>query len=112
MQILFVATAAIVVSSTTAIVVSRESVRRLQIPTDSFKGFHESWQAHFPESHDIYTYNARDDPAGAARAVASSFAHATKWLPADVVTELLEFPFSPDAPVTTQCLEPSTGSVV
>jgi len=76
----------------------RESVRRLQIRPEDVDGFHKSWRSHFPPSHEIHSYNAREDPAGAARAVAASFAHATKWLPSDVVSELLDFPFSADAP--------------
>jgi L-asparagine oxygenase len=76
----------------------RSSVARVDLPPSAFEGFRASWSAAFPAGSPIYSYDAQAAPLEAQEAFAAACAHSARWLPADVVAQLLSFQHDPRAP--------------
>jgi len=68
----------------------------------NFRGFHRKWHRTFPpvstSSMSIHNYDASSDPLKAMQIIHDSFAFCNKFLPAELVSQLLAFPFDPEAP--------------
>ena len=64
----------------------------------NFRGFYRKWHRTFPPTSAIHNYDASNDPLKAMQIIHDSFAFCNKFLPAELVSQLLAFPYDPEGP--------------
>mmetsp|Transcript_22951 Transcript_22951/g.42180 ORF Transcript_22951/g.42180 Transcript_22951/m.42180 type:complete len:446 (+) Transcript_22951:77-1414(+) len=74
-----------------------QSVGRLFIDASDMDGFHESWSQAFRDERGV-TWHPDVSLDKTHEVVVESYKHSVKWLPQDVLTELLRFTYDKDAP--------------